>query len=104
MGFADASKLPPDAEQDAPKGKMYHIACMTWFTASGSLRPISFKFEDENKEIQSVGDIFIQYSEDRNYSGLPSKEFGCRAVIGGLNQEFRLIYYLDACKWVMMIY
>lgn len=103
MGFSDATRLPPDAEQDTPNGKMYHIACMTWFTSSGSLRPISFKFEDENKEIQRVGDIIIQYSEDKNYSGLPSKEFGCKAIIGGLIQDFRLIYYLDACKWVMMI-
>lgn len=103
MGFMEATKLPPEAEQDKPGGKMYQIACHAWFTAAGEPMPLSFKFIGDDSVIQRVSDIRIRYCEDKNYSGLPSKEYGCEAIIGGLNQEFRLIYYLDACKWVMMI-
>ncbi len=103
MGFADAARLPAEAEQDIPQGKMYHIACKAWFTASGSPRPLSFKFQGDDGQMIYVTDMTIHYSEDRNYSGLPSKEYGCEAVIGGLSRRFRLIYYLDACKWIMMI-
>ena len=103
MGFADASKLPPEADSGIPHGKMYQIACHAWFTSAGSPMPISFKFQGDDGEILRVADIKIQYREDKNYAGLPSKEYGCEAIIGGLIREFRLIYYLDACTWVMMI-
>ena len=103
MGFADATRLPPATEQDKPRGKMYQIACHAWFTATGAPQPLSFKFQGDDGEIQRVADIKIQYSEDKYYSGLPSKEYACEAVIGGLIREFRLIFYQDTCTWVMMI-
>jgi hypothetical protein len=53
--------------------------------------------------VQTVRDITILSVEDKNYSGIPSKEFHCEAVVGGLIRQFQLIFYLEACKWVMMI-
>ncbi len=103
MGFADASKLPPEADSGSPHGKMYHVACMAWFTAGGSPRPLKFKFEDDTGAIQTVSEVRINYSEDKNYSGLPSKEYGCEAVIGGLLREFKLVFYLEASQWVMLV-
>lgn len=85
------------------KGQAYHIACNAWFTANGSPRPLSFKFKGDDEEIQQVKDIVIKYTEDKNYSGIPSKEYGCEAIIGGLRHTFKLIYYLQECKWVMVI-
>ena len=102
-GFSTATKLPPEAEDSIPKGKMYHIACKIWFTATGSLRPLSFKFEGGDGSIQCVNDMTILYSEEKNYSGIASKEYGCEAIIGGLLREFKLIFYCEACKWVMLI-
>jgi hypothetical protein len=64
---------------------------------------MSFKFEDDNGMVQTVRDITILSVEDKNYSGIPSKEFNCEAVVGGLIRQFQLIFYLEACKWVMMI-
>ncbi|MCC8126696.1 MAG: hypothetical protein LIO92_04785 [Clostridiales bacterium] len=103
VGFADACKLPPEAESEAPKGKMYRIACKTWFTSMGATMPLSFKFEDDTGELQTVSHLTIQYSEDKNYAGIPSKEYGCEAIIGGLLRSFRLIFYMEACMWVMVI-
>lgn len=102
-GFSNATKLPPRAESSVPSGKMYHIACKIWFTSTGSLRPLSFKFEGDDGELQYVSDMKIIYSEDKNYSGIASKEYGCEAIIGGFLREFKLIFYCEACKWVMLI-
>ena len=66
-------------------------------------RPLKFKFEDDTGAIQTVSEVRINYSEDKNYSGLPSKEYGCEAVIGGLLREFKLVFYLEASQWVMLV-
>lgn len=85
------------------KGTIYTIACKTWFTASQSVRPLSFKFEGDDGSIQTVINLTIKYTEDKNYNGMPSKEYGCEAVIGGIRQSFKLIFYLEACKWIMVL-
>ncbi len=102
-GFADASKLPAEAESSIPKGKLYHIACHIWFTSTGTAMPLSFRFEDDVGEIQTVRDMTVRYTEEKNFSGIPSREYGCEAVIGGLIREFRLIFYCETCLWVMLI-
>ncbi|MBQ7796679.1 MAG: hypothetical protein IJ374_08995 [Lachnospiraceae bacterium] len=102
-GFADASKVPDGIDSGIPKGKMYHIACNTWFTSSGEIMPLSFKFEGMDGMIHRVGDLKIEYVEDKRFSGISSKEFCCKAIIGGILHEFKLIFFCEACKWVMMI-
>ena len=82
---------------------MYHIACKVWFTSGGESRPLSFKFEGDDGELVLVRDVQVKYVEDRYFSGIPSKEYGCEAIVGGLFREFRLIFYQEACKWVMVI-
>lgn len=85
------------------RGRQITIACKTWFTSTGSPRPLSFKYEGDDGEIQHVTVAQVVSSEDRNYSGIPSKEYCCRAIIGGLLHEFRLIFYIEACRWVMVL-
>ncbi|WP_367567190.1 hypothetical protein [Lacrimispora sp.] len=85
------------------RGKMYHIACKAWFTASSVTKPLSFKFEGDDGIIQTVSDIAIKYTDDKNYNGIPSKEFCCEAIIGGILHDFKLIFYMESCKWVMVI-
>lgn len=85
------------------KGQTYAVACKTWFTATGSARPISFKFQGDDGQIQTVDNLTIKYAEDKNYSGIPSREYGCEAIIGGLKHNFRLIFYIEECKWVMAL-
>ncbi len=102
MGFLEASTVRDEADSGHPSGKMYRIACKTWFTSSGKTYPLSFKFEGDDGTLQTVTNLKILYEEDKNYSGIPSREYGCEAVIGGLLHEFRLIFYCEACLWVMM--
>lgn len=84
-------------------GKIYNVACKAWFTANCSPRPLSFKFEGEDGMIQTVANFSIKCTEDKNYNGIPSKEYSCDAVIGGIQHEFKLIFYMEACKWIMVI-
>ncbi len=102
-GFVSGSPGLSEIDSGLPRGKRYQIACKTWFTATGSPRPLSFKFEGDDGTLQTVNNLTVKYSEDKNYSGIPSKEYGCEAVIGGLKREFRLIFYCGECLWVMVI-
>lgn len=85
------------------RGHIYAVACKTWFTASGSAKPLSFKFQGDDGQIQTVENLTIRYTEDKNYSGIPSKEYGCEAIIGGLRHSFKLIFYPENCKWEMVV-
>lgn len=102
-GFAALPTAPPPLESMPPTGKMYHIACKIWFTASGNPMPLSFKFEGDDGTIQTISQLQVHYCEDKNFSGIPSKEYGCSACIGGIIHEFKLIFYIEACKWVMIV-
>ncbi|HIR04444.1 MAG TPA: hypothetical protein IAB28_00515 [Candidatus Copromonas faecavium] len=102
-GFAAVSKLPPNAQQEEAKGRRYPVACKTWFTSEGEVLPLSFKFKDDNGELQMVKHLTVKWSEDRNYSGIPSKEFLCEAVIGGFLREFRMIFDTGSCEWKLVI-
>lgn len=85
------------------RGRSYPIACKAWFTSNCSMRPLSFKFEGEDNIIQTISDISIISAEDKNYSGVPSIEFKCNAIIGGITNEFKLVFYKEACKWIMVL-
>lgn len=102
-GFYEVTKLPPKAEEGERKGRPYPVACKTWFTSAGKILPLSFKFQDDSGELQTVANVRVRSSEQKNYSGIPSREFSCQAVIGGLLREFYLIFYQETCQWRMMI-
>lgn len=104
IGFSEASKVPEDPDSGMlPSGKMYHIACKSWSTSEGKVMPLSFKFEGDDGSMILVSNIQTHYCEDKNFSGIPSKEFGCEAIIAGLIRNFKLILYCEACKWVMLV-
>lgn len=92
-----------EIDSGTPRGQIYAVACKTWFTASGIVRPLSFKFEGDDGVIQTVENLTIKYVEDKNYSGIPSKEYGCEAIIGGLRHVFKLVFYPETCKWEMLL-
>lgn len=84
-------------------GRQINIACKAWFTSQGSAKPLSFKFQGDDGMMQTVGDLCVICSEDKCYSGIPSREYRCKAVMGGLLHEFKLIFYLEESRWVMVV-
>lgn len=85
------------------KKRFMEIACDCYFTASG--RPIIryFKYRDEEGVIQTVHDIRTVFQEEKNYAGCPSRECSCQAVIDGIQEEFKLIFFKDQCRWVLVV-
>lgn len=84
-------------------GDRRDISCLSWFPHGNDPYPISFKFKGDDDAIISVKDIKVLTTEDKRYCGIPSKEYKCRAVIGGLFHDFKLIFYLETCKWEMVL-
>lgn len=103
MAFQQMNTLMADTDVGSLRGQTYPIACKSWCTKDGVMMPLSFKFEGEDGGLHYVSDISTNCTEEKNYSGIPSREFMCRAVIGGLMQEFKLIFYPEECKWVMVV-
>lgn len=75
------------------KGDRREAACMAWFPAGRELYPVSVKFKGDDGEVICVRNINISSSEDILCNGIASKQFLCNAVIGGLVQDFALIFY-----------
>jgi hypothetical protein len=81
------------------KGDRREAACMAWFPASRELYPVSVKFRGDDGEVICVRNINISSSEDILCNGIASKQFLCNAVIGGLVQDFALIFYARPSRW-----
>lgn len=84
-------------------GRQFEVACDCWFTSKCASRPMIVKFEGEDGEIQTIKNIQVIVSENKNYSGIPSIEYLCKAIIGGIMQEFKLIFFPAECRWLMVI-
>ncbi|MCI8512099.1 MAG: hypothetical protein HFE83_08905 [Lachnospiraceae bacterium] len=75
------------------------IACSAWFPANGKPFPRLFKFKDDNGEIQTVKNISVHRIETKNQLSCPVNEYDCRAIIGGLMREFKIVYRLKSAEW-----
>lgn len=102
-GFTAISDVLPHIDSGTRKGHAYPIAVKSWFTSSGSMIPLSFKFEGDDGELYYVQNLRVKSSEEKHYAGIPSRDFNCTAILGGLEKEFRLVYYPNDCRWVMML-
>ncbi len=102
-GFASISDVLPKTDSGNLKSTQYSVAVKVWFTSAGQMQPLSFKFEGEDGTMQYVKTLTVESSEDKNYAGIPSREFRCSACIGGITQHFRLLFYPENSKWTMVI-
>lgn len=84
-------------------GRQIKIACKAWFTSGGTVSPLSFKFEGDDGLVQTVSHVTVRYREEKHYAGIPSVEYGCHAVIGGLIREFKLLFYPEEGRWIMVL-
>lgn len=84
------------------KGKIYDIACKTWFTSNCTPIPLSFKYEATDGMIRSVSNLTVITTDDKRYAGIAAKEYKCEAIIDNVKYNFKLVFYLEACKWVMV--
>lgn len=78
------------------------IACKVWFPIGKDPFPISFKFKDDNDEIQIVNNISIYNIDVMCPAGYQMNEYKCKAVVCGFMREFSIIYYLKTYEWFVI--
>lgn len=84
-------------------GKKIKIACQCWFTTSGEMTPLMFKYEDENGEIKTIRKVFILRKE-KLFSGCsPITDFFCKINLNGMSREVTLSFCHSASTWEMII-
>lgn len=87
---------------DVPKGKQREIACYSWTTASGVITPVMFKVKEESGEIRTFDCIQVKLREQKIYCGIPSFEFHCDVLVGGINVYKVLQYFPERSKWYLL--
>lgn len=84
------------------KGRQEQVACDCWFTSSGRTIPRRIKFRDAQGGLQELTSIRVAYSEKKRYCGVSAMEYMCDTVIGGTKWIFKLIFYVEECKWAVL--
>lgn len=103
MGAFLNARWEPERNNGQVKGQVFEIACLSWCTASHQITPVLFKYVGEDSLVYTVQDITVKSCNDKNYNGLPSKEYDCEAVVGGFKRPFWLIYFILENRWIMRI-
>ena len=85
----------------AVRGKQIEIACDCWFTARGRTKPLMIKIKNDKGEVQTIDEIKVHYSEEKNYSGIHSVEYDCSITFEGKIYAVKLIFFKEECRWVM---
>ena len=67
----------------------------------GNVRPLRFRFEDQEHRLHVIGIQEIVYQKNTEYVGIESILFGCRAELEGKERLFELRYTIRSLKWVI---
>lgn len=84
-------------------GVQQEIACQCWYTASGKGIPVMIKVKDEEEIIHTIRGIRVNYSEKKNYAGVPSLEYVCEIDHLGWRRNVKLIFLVNENKWVLQL-
>lgn len=85
----------------AIRGTQMEIACECWFTSKGNTMPLMLKFQDDEGIIQTIHDIQVNYSEEKNYAGISSIEYDCTIAYYEKKHLVKLIFFKEECRWIM---
>lgn len=97
------ARWAPEHNSGEVKGQTFDVACLSWCTVKSRITPVMFKYMGEDKLVYTVENISVKAFYDKNYNGLPSKEYDCSAIVGGFMKDFKLIYFIEESRWVMRI-
>lgn len=78
------------------------IACECWFTSKGQMRPLLFKYQDEQGEIHTIKELTVHSVEEKNLMASPCTEFGVTIKCQGIYMEVKLIFYKKECRWALI--
>ena len=70
----------------------------------GELRPLRFRFEDDEHCVHTVKVSEVLVAKELNYVGTQSFLYVCKALAGDREIMFELRYAVKAHKWVLFRY
>ena len=71
-------------------------------SASGDIRPLRFRMEDEDHQLRRIIIDEIVNSRRIQYVGIEAKIFLCRATVEGKNTLFELKYTIRTHSWCLV--
>ena len=103
MRMMHGSELNYDRESvKESKGQQHEIACYSWTSASGEVKPLMFKLKDESGEIRTFDRLHVNSSRKLLYCGIGSYEFDCDVRVSGISVNLTLQYFPEQCKWYLL--
>ena len=70
--------------------------------ADGQIRPLRFRLEDEEHQLQTVAIHQVISVREVQYVGIGALIFLCRARLGRRDRLFELRYTISTHRWVLM--
>jgi len=102
MAFPTGSNIQK-LQDRAIDGVQHDAAVDCWFTATGETIPRLVKVKGAEEEIITIKDIQTFKVEQKFYGGTHCRKHWCRAEMNGIVKEFLLLFYVDECKWRIVI-
>lgn len=66
---------------------------------TGSITPIRFRFQTDEKTIETVQVQEVMTRDEKNYVGIREKQFICIAQISNLQRIMEIRYNVESQKW-----
>lgn len=75
------------------------IEMIAWFTNTGVIQPIKFRYKGEKSLDKIIKiDKIVDQSKEKIY-GIPMILFKCQSIIDGIEMLYELKYEISNCKW-----
>lgn len=83
---------------------MYHcpVDVISVCSASGDLRPLRFRMEDENHRLLRIHIDEVVSSREIQYAGIEAYIFLCKATVDGKQWLFELKYTIRSHCWCLV--
>lgn len=69
--------------------------------ADGSLTPLRFRMEDEERRLQTVPIAQVLVAKPIQYAGIDAIRYLCKAVLDGKERLFEVRYTIKTHRWTL---
>ena len=83
-------------------GGMGPVEVLCAYSASGEIRPLRFRMEDENHQLIRIHIDEIISCREVQYVGIEAQIFLCRATVFGKEALFELKYTIRSHSWCLL--